>query len=155
MPIDNHDKDILHSLYGRRLGIDNRGLLTGLPDIRHGTETITSTVASTLAPAGTSILGATVSGVYDLTPPSASMVGVCKRLIHNSTVAGLAMLVKFSTGNAGLGNFMTLLGTSQNTLSLTTRGTVVDLEYISSAFVSVVALNSTSTSGAVLLTTTT
>jgi hypothetical protein len=152
MPIDNHDKDMRHSLYGRRFGIDDRGLIVGTQDIRHGTETVLTTAPSTLAPGGTSLLQATATATYELVPPSASMVGVCKRLVHNSTGAA-ALLVKLSTAAAAGGNFMSVLGTSANTITLTTRGAYVDLEYITTALVAAL-LQTTSTSFTALTTTT-
>lgn len=152
MPIDNHDKDIVHSLYGRKFGIDNRGFLTGCPDVRHGTETILTTALSTLAPGGTSILQATAAAVYELVPPSASMVGVQKRVIHNSTGA-VNQLLKLSTANGG--SFLTQAYSTMNTITMTTRGAYVDLEYISSSLVQVMLQSTSTANNAVGLTTTT
>lgn len=131
MAQDNHGNQILHSLKGRQLGLDHRGMIVGAMDRRVGTETITSTAASTLAAAGTSVLKATASAVYELIPPAANMIGARKRLINGSTAA-VAMLAKLTAGN-----FLTATGTTNNTVSLSTRSAYVDLEYISTALVAV------------------
>ena len=159
MAIDNHGGDIQHSIYGRQFGLDMRKLgVFGSPsqtangfggDLRYGTETIASTVPSTLAPAGTSLLQATASAVYELVTPQASMIGVRKRIFHNSTGAA-AQLVKLTSGN-----FVSVYGSSQNTLSLSTRGAYVDLEYISSSLVAVNLQTSSTTLNLVTATTTT
>lgn len=156
MAVDNHGSDIRHSLYGRMYGLDVRGLgVYGSPaigyggDLRYGTETITSTLPSTLAPAATSILQATGSAVYELVTPQASMVGVRKRIFNNSTGA-VAMLVKLTSGN-----FIANTGSSAvfNTISLTTRGTGIDIEYISSNLIAV--MGQTTAAGYFAFTTTT
>lgn len=149
MPLDNHASDIQHSLYGRQFGLDARKLgVFGAQtpgfggDIRYGTETIASTVPSTLAPAATTILAATATAAYELVPPSASMVGVRKRLIHNSTGAAQAQLVKLTAGN-----FLTNTGSSFTTLTMSTRGVVVDLEYLTTALVAAITQISSLTTG--------
>jgi hypothetical protein len=149
MAQDLHGDTILHSLYGRKLGLDPNGLLTGHPDNKYGTERITSTSPSTLAGAGTSILQATGAAAYELVPPSAMMLGVRKRLFNNSTGA-VAQLAKLTVGN-----FVSLLGSSHTTLSLTTRGAYVDLEYISTALVAIALQTTSSAISNVSLTTTT
>jgi hypothetical protein len=150
MPLDHHGSDILHSFYGRQFGLDPNRCLTGMADIKHLTETITSTVATTLAAGGTSVLLATASGVYTIQPPSNRyMLGSLKRIINASTAA-VSMLVKLTTGN-----FLSAFGSSANTITLSTRGAALDLEYISSALVAVMNVNSSSTAGYFLLTTTT
>jgi len=130
MAVDNHNSQIKHSLYGRLAGLDHRNLAVfGGGDIRYGTETLGTTVASTLAPGGTSILAATAAAVFELIPPSATMIGVRKRLISNTTGA-VAQLAKLTAGNFTANGL-----TTQNTLTLSTRGVGVDLEYISTALV--------------------
>lgn len=149
MPFDNHKGDIQHSLYGMSWGLDGRKLgVIGSPalgtggDLRYGTETITSTLPSTLSPAATSILAATGTAAYELVSPSASMVGVRKRLLQNSAGAAQAMLVKLTAGN-----FVTLVtsGSSNNTITLSTRGSYVDLEYISTSLVFAMITSTVST----------
>lgn len=129
MAIDRHDSQIRHSLYGRKLGLDNNDLLTGLPDVRVATETVTA--ASTLMKGGTSLLSATAATVYELPPPSADLIGVRKRLINGST--GLSQLVKLTAGN-----YLQSALSTNNTLTIATRGASIDLEYITTALVSVI-----------------
>lgn len=158
MAVDNHKGDIQHSLYGMSWGLDGRKLgvlgspaLGGGGDIRYGTETLGTTVASTLAPAGTSILSSSNSAVYELIPPQASMVGVRKR-VFSATTGATAQLIKLTAGN-----FLATLtsGSSGNTISLTTRGAYVDLEYLTTAFVGVMLQTTSSAISNVSITTTT
>jgi hypothetical protein len=147
MPQDNHNETISHSLYGRRFGRDHNGFMTGFPDNKYGTERITSTAPSTLAPGATTFLAATGSAAYELVPPSLVMVGVRKRIVNDSTGA-VAQLVKLTAGN-----FLSVLGSSATTITLTTRGAYVDLEYKSTALVAAM-LQTTSTTYTALTTTT-
>lgn len=137
MAIDHHGSRIKHSIYGRKLGLDHNDFLTGVLDILPATETVTA--ASTLSKGGTSILRSAASAVFELPPPSSVLIGARKRLISDTTGA-VSQLVKLTSGN-----FMTVFGTSFNTLTLSTRGVSVDLEYISSALVHVLGVNTTST----------
>lgn len=150
MPINDHKGEYLHSLYGRKLGLDNNGFLIGPPSGRNQTETITTTAPSTLMVGGTSILQATGSAVYELPVPTAALIGVQKRIISNTTGA-VSQLVKLTAGN-----FMSFTGSSQltNTITLSTRGAFVDLEYLSTALV-FAGVNSTSTAGTLVSFTTT
>lgn len=147
MAIDNHASEIQHSLYGRLFGLDNRklGIFGGGGDKRYGTETLATTAASTMAAAATTLLTATAPGVYELIPPAASMVGVRKRVINASSTAQFFKLVT--------GNFQSMYGSSQNTVTVSTRA-VIDLEYITTALVAVVMHTSGSTAVFSLSTTT-
>lgn len=142
---DQHGSDIQHSFYGRQLGRDVNGMLTGLADYRPATEVVGTTAASTLAKGGTSILSATAPGAYELPAPAANMVGVRKRLFNSSSGNQLAKLVT--------GNFKSILGTSANTITLVSTGSYIDLEYITTALVAAM-LQTTSTSYTALTTTT-
>lgn len=133
MPVpDTHGSDILHSLRGRKIGLDSKSFLTGFLDSRVGTERVTSTAASTLSAGGTSVLLATAAAAYELVPPAANMVGVRKRII-SATTAAVAFHVKLTAGN-----FITATGTTNTTVQLSTRSAAVDFEYISTALVSVI-----------------
>lgn len=147
MPQDLHGDTIQHSLYGRKLGLDQNGFLTGHAGAKAGTERITSTSPSTLALGGTSFLAATGSAAYEIAPPSLLLVGVRKRIVNDSTGA-VAQLVKLTVGN-----FLSILGSSATTITLTTRGAYVDLEYKSTALVAAM-LQTTSTTYTALTTTT-
>ena len=138
MTIDHHGSRIKHSIYGRKLGLDHNDFLTGVLDLLPATETVTA--ASTLSKGGTSLLSATAVTVYELPPPSSVLIGARKRLINASTAA-VSQLVKLTAGN-----FLTCLGSTFTTLTITTRPVNVDLEYISTAFVAVLNVNTTSTS---------
>jgi hypothetical protein len=129
MAIDGHSKYMRTSIHGRRFGLDDYENLTGAVGRRNGHETLTA--ASTLHPGGTSLLNAASSAVFELPPPAADLVGVTKRVIAISTGAA-PQYVKLTAGNFLVNGF-----SSHNTCSLTTRGTAVDLEYITTALVAV------------------
>ena len=131
MAIDGHSKFMRDSIRGRRFGMDHYNSLVGQHGIRSGHET--STAASTLAPNGTSLLNGASSDVYELTPPAADLIGTQKRVIAVSTSAS-PMYVKLTAGNFLLDGL-----SSHNTCSLTTRGAALDLEYITTGLISVVA----------------
>ncbi len=145
MPIDLHAAFIRKSFHGNQLGRTDEDHLVGIQGVQHGTETITSTAASTLMVGGTSILMATASGVYTLPVPVAGRVGIPKRLFNNSAVA---QYVKLATGN-----FVHAALSSNNTLQLVARGAMVDLEYLTTALLGV-AGSSQSTAVAAFTTTT-
>ena len=135
MTIDNHDGQILTEIHGRRLGLDHRGFLTGVPDVRAGSETLTA--ASTMAAGGTSVLAAAAAAVFELVPPSVDLVGVRKRIFSGTTDA-VAMYAKLTAGA------LVVDGSTFAVAVLTTRGTFVDLEYISTGEIAVLGKTSTS-----------
>jgi hypothetical protein len=129
MAIDGHSKYMRTSIHGRRFGHDDYENLTGAVGRRNGHETLTA--ASTLHPGGTSLLNAPSSAVFELPPPAADLVGITKRIISISTGAA-PQYVKLTAGN-----FLVNGQSTHSVCSLTTRGVAVDLEYITTAFVSV------------------
>jgi hypothetical protein len=79
---------VLHSLYGRKLGLDKDGFVVGHPGPRDPVET--STAASTLAASGVSILsGSTAS----FTLPGAAAPGVRKTIINGSSISTATMTI--------------------------------------------------------------
>lgn len=135
MSINTHASNILKSLKGRLIGLDHRNFAVGIAGVRSSIETL-STAGAISPNCRTSVLATTAAAVYTLTTPSASMIGVRKTLISNSTVG--IQYAKLTSGN-----FLVNRGTSFNTAQLSTNSAVVELEYISTALVAV--LNKVST----------
>ena len=90
MPISNYNP--LHSLYGRKLGLDKDGFLVGHPGARVGVET--STAASTLDNSGTSVLTGTTA-LHTL--GGAVAPGVRKTIINASSVSTATMTIRRSS----------------------------------------------------------
>lgn len=141
MAIDHHGSRIKHSIYGRKLGLDHNDFLTGVLDLLPATETVTA--ASTLSKGGTSLLSATATAVFELSPPSSVLVGARKRLVNNTT--GLSQLAKLTAGNFVFVSTGAAAVSTANTITLVTRGVAVDLEYISTGFIQAMNVTSTST----------
>lgn len=127
---------ILASIKGVRFGLDHRDLLVGHAGYRNPQEVVTA--GSTLSAAGTSVLETTAAAVYELIPPSASMRGVKKRVVSNSTAAHSLSLTA--------GNFASNALSTYTALVLTGVGEAVDLEYISTSIVAVLGATANITS---------
>ena len=154
MPYDDHvSANSRHSIYGRKLAIDFNGFIIGPPSDRNATETITTTAPSTLAVGGTSVLLATAAAAYELPTPRAEYVGIQKRIINASTGATVQN-VKLPSGNFLVGGSGSV-GSTFTTIVLSTRGGMVDLEYLTTALVAVITQTSSLSSGFTAFTTTT
>lgn len=139
---------ILHSLYGRLLGIDKDGFITGLNGIKvpaiytgpSGSETLSGgaasvtspTTAQTVAAGGTSIFNATAAKTYSLAAPAA---GVTKRLT-NTTTSTAARTITLASGNI----VSTSLSTGQ-TITMTGLGQSAELIGLSTAQYGVVQMS--------------
>ena len=94
MPIDKYEGQIQHSLYGRKLGLDNAGFAVGVPGVRIPTEF--STAGSTMTNYGLSVL----SGSTDAWTLQAPLVaGVEKIVVNASTLSTATMSIVRSTAN--------------------------------------------------------
>jgi len=109
MALEKWGGAILHSLYGRKFGVDDAGFPVGGPGTRHPYEAITS--ASTLANSGISVLTCTAASSHTLTDPD--RIGLEKTIVNNSTYAQtitrVAAEIYGSTGTSPLGVKMSLL----------------------------------------------
>lgn len=127
MAISNYNP--LHSLYGRKLGIDKDGFLVGHPGERVGVETITA--ASTLDNSGTSVLtGSTASHTLG----GAAAAGVRKTIINASSVSTATMSITRSSSDVSfLGSTSTDYTGGGAKLSLLNSGSAVELIALSTA----------------------
>jgi len=97
MALDKHDSEILTSLHGRRLGLDNGGYVVGTPGTRLPIES--STATSTLADSGVSYLsGSTASH----TLPSPASAGVVKVIVNASSVSTATMTITRDSSDHGI-----------------------------------------------------
>ena len=127
--------NILHSIYGRKLGVDRHGHVGGPLGYKEPYESVSA--ASTLADTGTSVLtGSTL--VFTLAAPPA--VGVQKELINASSVSTATMSVVRSTANGACSFLPCTSGTTAagdstdvKRLNLLNVGAAVRLRAISTA----------------------
>jgi hypothetical protein len=115
----------LHSLYGRKFGIDKDGFAVGPPGVREPLES--STGASTLANSGVSLLGGTTATWTLPAPPAA---GVRKTILHASTDSTAVLTVKRGS------SLISIIGATGGdpigaTVLLTNKGTALNLISIS------------------------
>lgn len=112
---------ILTSIFGRRLGLDDKECLVGPKDVRVAIEDISTTAATSALPYGhTRVLtsGSSQTGSYTLQAP---IPGVRKSFSLQSTSTGT---MQFTATNAA---FLTASGTSAAVISLITGGAFVEL----------------------------
>lgn len=121
MAIDQHGDEVLHSIYGRKFGIDKNGYAVGLPGVRVPFEN--STAASTLTAYGVSALGGTTA-TFTLTGPPA--VGVVKYIVHASTDSTAVMNVVRSSSDSGV-VFYGSTGAGGVNIAFNSRGSAVTL----------------------------
>lgn len=74
--------NLLHSFYGRKLGVDHAGFVVGPPGSRHPYESLST---GALANSGVSFLESTAAANYTLADPD--RVGIEKTIVNNSTFA--------------------------------------------------------------------
>ena len=156
MAIDKYESQIQHSLYGRMLGLDNRGFLVGDPGERVPTEF--STAGSTLTNYGLSVLSGSTDA-WTLTAPR--VAGVMKIVVNASTLSTAAMgLVRstadgacFFLGSSAAGG----LGSTNPgvRINLVSAGAAVVMVSVSSAAWAPVSYTGNSTSTAYTYTNTT
>jgi hypothetical protein len=140
MAIDQHGDEVLHSLYGRKFGIDKGGHAVGLAGVRVPYEA--STAASTLTAYGMSVLSGSTD-FWTLGAPPA--IGVEKIIINNSSLSTATMSIVRSSSGSGV----TFLGSTANggggvRINLLNNGAAVTLVGISSA---IWAMKATATFG--------
>jgi hypothetical protein len=127
MAIDQHGDEILHSLYGRKFGLDKAGHAAGLAGVRVPVES--STAATALTPYGVSAIGGTTA-TYTLAAPSG--VGVTKFIVNVSTDSTAQLNVVRSSSDSGV-TFNGSTGAGGVNIALVGRGAAVNLIAISSA----------------------
>jgi hypothetical protein len=97
MAIDKYESQIQHSLYGRKLGLDNAGFVVGNPGQRIPTEIATTAdVTTPLTGYGASALTGSTAA-YVLAAPAA--VGLEKIVVNASTLSTAVMSLVRSTAN--------------------------------------------------------
>lgn len=144
MAIDQHGDEVLHSLYGRKLGLDKGGYAVGLPGVRVPIESSTATAALTAY--GMSVLSGSTD-TWTLGAPPA--IGVEKQIINNSTLSTATMSVVRSSSGSGV----TFAGSTANggggvRINLVANGAGITLVGISSAAWAIKATASLSASTA-------
>lgn len=125
MAIDQHGDEVLHSIYGRKFGIDKGGHAAGLAGVRMPYEA--STAASTLTSYGMSVLSGSTASHTLGAPPA---IGVTKTIINASTISTATMTIVRNDSS------VTFLGSSTGS----TNG--VGLTLVGNAAVSLVGISS-------------
>lgn len=138
MPINEYKDEIQHSLYGRKLGLDNRGFGVALPGVRVPYEG--STAGSTLTNYGVSVLSGSTD-VWTLQAPLAP--GIRKTIVNASTLSTATLSVVRSTAT-GACSFLhtTATGGSANggvRINLLNVGSAAELVSISTSVWAVTA----------------
>ena len=120
------------SMMGRRAGMDNADYEVGEQDTRLPVEVITSTVQSSLAPNGFSVMACTVatSAVYTLNAP---VVGIYKQITQITTSTGTATNGQHNLQFGANANIVTSAGSSFNMASLSGIGHTLSLVCVSTA----------------------
>jgi hypothetical protein len=122
MPIDKYESQIQHSLYGRKLGLDNAGFAVGVPGVRIPTETATTAGAATaLTGHGLSVLTGSTAA-YLLAAPL--VAGIEKIIVNASTLSTATLSVVRSTA---LGDCSFLGTTSAGGIASTAPGLRINL----------------------------
>lgn len=118
---------ILHSLYGRKLGLTKDNYVAGPAGYIEGMETI-STAASVLAPTGISNLQTTAaSSLLTIAGPSLALRGLTK-IINNISTGGYTCTVTLSAGY-----FQTPASSTYSVITSTGMGQSLTLQYLTSA----------------------
>lgn len=150
MPMNEYENEILKSLYGRRLGLDNSGYIVGAPGVREPTEL--TTAASTLPNFGLSVLSGSTA---DFTLPAPRVPGITKTIVNASTLSTATMGIVRSTADGFACAFLgsTVAGGMGSTapavrLNLVAAGAAVVLVSVSSAIWAPVAYTGNITSSA-------
>ncbi len=118
--------NILHSIYGRKLGLNKDGFL-----ISADTDTVIESTSVALKNAGISLLSTV--GTYSLPPPAP---GLFKNIVTTSTSTGVRTIT------LSAGNFQSTAGSSFITYTLAGGGQYLNLLGVSTAVYAVIGTNS-------------
>ena len=130
---------ILHSLYGKKFGLDPNNYVAGPAGYRNGIESVT-TAGTALAPSGISNLANTTTGgtavALTLPGPSLALRGLTK-VINNISTGSPIYTVTLSTGYFGTSTGVPAC-TAASFGSSVAWGQSLSLQYISSAVAMVI-----------------
>lgn len=133
---------VLTSIYGRRLGLDDKAQLTGVSGYREASEDVSTTSGSSLSPFGASVLAPVLAGSSGVVPYTlqAMAVGTKKVLALTSTTTGGVTVTVAS------GHYVTSTGASSGTtVSLFARTAMTLMQVSTTQIVVLGTLGSTAT----------